>query len=213
MKTIVVNASPRKNWNTAELLKEAKKGAESVGAETEYVDLYDLNFTGCRSCLACKRKGAQPCKCYWKDELSPVLESIFHADALLIGSPIYLGTTTSHFHAITERLDFASLSYNDYACLVEKPISVGIFLTMNMPKEYYVEHVAPHLQTMFDWYKRLGGKFEVSPCCDTLQVKDYSKYDMASFNEAHKKEVREKQFPIDLKEAFRIGAEFSREDA
>ena len=49
MKTIVVNASPRKNWNTAELLKEAKKGAESVGAETEYVDLYDLNFTGCRS--------------------------------------------------------------------------------------------------------------------------------------------------------------------
>lgn len=27
MKTIIINASPRKNWNTAQLLKEAQKGA------------------------------------------------------------------------------------------------------------------------------------------------------------------------------------------
>lgn len=40
MKTIILNGSPRKNWNTALMLKEAKKGAESVGAETEYIDLY-----------------------------------------------------------------------------------------------------------------------------------------------------------------------------
>ncbi len=35
------------------------EAAESVGAETEYIDLYDLSFTGCRSCMACKRKGAE----------------------------------------------------------------------------------------------------------------------------------------------------------
>ena len=49
MKTIVLNGSPRKNWNTATMLKEAQKGAESVGAETEYLDLFDLTYTGCRS--------------------------------------------------------------------------------------------------------------------------------------------------------------------
>ena len=38
MKTIILNGSPRKNWNTALMLKEAQKGAESVGAETEYID-------------------------------------------------------------------------------------------------------------------------------------------------------------------------------
>ena len=59
MKTIILNGSPRKNWNTAQMLKEAQKGAESVGAETEYIDLFDLSYTGCRSCLACKRKGAE----------------------------------------------------------------------------------------------------------------------------------------------------------
>ena len=35
MKTIVLNASPRKNWNTAQLLESAMAGAESTGAEVE----------------------------------------------------------------------------------------------------------------------------------------------------------------------------------
>ena len=39
MKTIILNASPRKNWNTAQLLKSATKGAESAGAEVEYIAL------------------------------------------------------------------------------------------------------------------------------------------------------------------------------
>lgn len=38
MKTIILNASPRKNWNTAQLLKEAQRGAESVGDDVEYID-------------------------------------------------------------------------------------------------------------------------------------------------------------------------------
>ena len=50
---------------------------------------------------------------------------------------------------------------------------------------------------------------EVYACCDTLQVNDYSKFNMASFNEAHKKEMREKQFPKDLENAFTMGARLS----
>ena len=63
MKTIILNGSPRKDWNTALLLKSAQKGAKSAGAETEYIELFDLSYTGCRSCLACKRKGVpEPCR-------------------------------------------------------------------------------------------------------------------------------------------------------
>ena len=40
-KVIAINMSPRKNWNTAKLLKSAVEGAKSVGAEVEYIDLYD----------------------------------------------------------------------------------------------------------------------------------------------------------------------------
>ena len=35
MKAIILNASPRKGWNTAQLLKAARQGAEEAGAETE----------------------------------------------------------------------------------------------------------------------------------------------------------------------------------
>jgi len=46
-KVIIINGSPRKNFNTAKLLKEAQKGAESVDADVEYYNLYDINFKGC----------------------------------------------------------------------------------------------------------------------------------------------------------------------
>ena len=96
MKTIVINASPRKKWNTAEIMQSAQKGAESVGAETEYINLYDIDFKGCRSCLACKLKSKEKCKCYWRDNLSPVIERILAADTLLIGTPIYFEIGRAH---------------------------------------------------------------------------------------------------------------------
>ena len=59
-------------------------------------------------------------------------------------------------------------------------------------------------------FKGLNGSVEVYACCDTLQVTDYSKYNMASFNELHKKEMREKQFPQDLEKAYEIGARLGK---
>lgn len=78
-KTIILNASPRKNWNTAQVLKSAMEGAKSVSAEVKYIDLYDLNFTGCRGCMACKRKDAERCRCYWKDDLTAVISEVYAA--------------------------------------------------------------------------------------------------------------------------------------
>ena len=62
MKTIVINASPRRKFCTAQIMKEAAKGAESVGAEVEYIDLYKLDLHGCMSCLICKKVDQERCK-------------------------------------------------------------------------------------------------------------------------------------------------------
>lgn len=209
MKTILLNGSPRKNWNTALLLKEAQKGAESVGAETEYINLFDLSYTGCRSCLACKRKGAERCRCFWKDDLSPVLDRIFAADALLIGSPIYLGDVTSQVHGLIERLHFCALSYDDYSNYFTGKVNTGIFLTMNASKAFYNLAYRKKAKEIADSFQALNGTVEVYACCDTLQVNDYSKYDMSSFSEEHKRASREKQFPLDLEKAFQLGARLS----
>ncbi len=209
MKTIILNGSPRKNWNTAQLLKSAQKGAESVGAETEYIDLYDLSYSGCRSCLACKRQGAKRCHCFWKDDLSPVIDRVFQSDALIIGSPIYFGDTTSQFHAFLERLRFVILSYDDYSNYFAGKVNVGIVLTMNAPIEIYKSLYEPKLTDQIDLFRALNGKLEVFPCVDTFQVNDYSKYNMAGFSEKHKKQVHKEQFPLDLNHAFQIGASLS----
>lgn len=210
MKTIILNGSPRKNWNTAMLLKEAEKGAREAGFETEYIDLYDLQFTGCRSCMACKRKDGERCKCFWKDDLSSVIDRIFQADSLIIGSPIYLGDITSQVHALIERLHFCALSYDDYSNYFKGKVNVGIILTMNAPKAYFEQSYLGKAKEVEQFFRALNGNVEVYAACDTLQVNDYSKFNMAGFSEDHKKEMREKQFPVDLEEAFRLGKRLAR---
>ena len=207
MKVTIVNASPRKNWNTAQLLKEAAKGAESVGAEVEYVDLYDLKFTACRSCLACKRKGIdEPCKCYWKDELSPLLERIWKSDKLIAGSPIYFSQPTGWFRSFFERLVFPALSYDDGSSLLKGSVDLDVFFTMNVPEDIYRKSYEARLNEYFEPARLLNGTTRLFPIFDTLQVNDYSKYNMAIFSEEHKKERRETVFPNDLKLAFEVGA-------
>lgn len=40
---------------------------------------------------------------------------------------------------------------------------------------------------------------------DTYQFSNYDRYDAATFSEAHKAEVRDNQFPIDLEKAYELG--------
>ena len=212
MKTIIINASPRKNWNTAQLLKEAQRGAESVGAETEYIDIFDLTFTGCRSCLACKRKGAERNKCYWKDDLSPLIEKILAADAVIIGSPIYFGQPTASFRALWERLAFPVLSYDgEPISYYDSKLNVGFIWTMNATPDYYENGLKPVLAVTENTAPMFfHGEVRSYAALDTLQVSDYSKYSMGAFDEQAKKQRHDTQFPIDMQECFRMGADLSK---
>ncbi|MBO6110806.1 MAG: flavodoxin family protein [Methanobrevibacter sp.] len=210
MKTIVINASPRRKWNTAQLMKEAANGAESVGAEVEYIDLYKLDLHGCMSCLICKKMGKERCKCYWNDDMSPLIEKILDADNLIIGSPIYLSEPTSHYRALLERLIFCILSYDNHSSYYKGKVNVALFYTMNAPKDYYETMMKQYLESSAQVFNMLNGEVEIYPVFNTLQVNDYSKYSMAAFDEKNKKLNHEKQFPIDLETAFEIGARLSK---
>lgn len=210
MKTIALNASPRKNWNTAQLLKSAMAGAKSVGADVEYIDLYDLNFAGCRGCMLCKRKGAERCRCYWQDDLLPVIDRVYSADALLIGTPIYLGRPTSQYFAFMERLRFSSLSYDDYSNYFKGHVNVGMFLTMNATKEFYEKLYKEKFEAFANEFKFLNGEVHLYPAYNTLQVDNYSNFNMGSFSEEGKKKAHEECFPADLENAYDLGAKLSQ---
>ena len=110
MKLLAVNGSPRKKWNTAQLLTQVVEGAREAGAEAELVHLVDLKYTGCKSCFACKKIGGLSYgRCVLKDELRPVLDRAHEADVLVLGTPFYICAESAFMRAFEERLWFQYL--------------------------------------------------------------------------------------------------------
>lgn len=210
MRVTAINGSPRKTWNTAQLLREALKGAEAAGAETALIHLYDLAYKGCVSCFGCKRKGAIPCHCYLKDDLSPVLETVLQSDVLLLGSPIYFGNITGEMRSFLERLSFITMSYDDYtAQIFQGHIDSAFFFTMNVGEDDKPRY-EPMMEETVSLLRRLGGRVEKYTAVNTLQFNDYSKYHAAGFNEAEKIAQHMRQFPKDKAAAYEIGLRLAR---
>ena len=208
MKNIIaINCSPRTVWNTATLVREAAKGAEAQGAEVTVIDLYKLEkFTGCISCFGCKLPDNLG-KCICKDGLAPVLEAIHNADGLIIGSPNYLGDMTAGFRALYERLIFQSLTYKtEFRSYNEKQIPVLMITTSNASEEYYSQIGYDEMLKRYQGtLSTFVGPTKILISSNTLQVKDYSRYNWTMFDPEHKKERHETVFPEDKKKAFTLG--------
>lgn len=202
---VLVNAGPRKGWNTDTLLTEAGRGAESAGASVERFDLYRLErFTGCVSCFGCKRERNKG-RCVVKDGLTPVLDAIRASDGVIIGSPNYLGELSASFRALYERLIFQSLTYNlETPCCNARPVPVLLIMTSNAPDTMYRDLLRGYQQTL----SRFVGPAEVFVSGDTLQLRDYGKTDWpwTLFDPEAKRVRHETVFPREREKAFELGA-------
>ena len=199
MKTIVINADPKRKGICAQLMKQALNGAESVDAEVEYVDLYKIDLSGCRICLICKQD-EETCKCYWRDEISPLIERILDADCLLIGAPIFFSNPSSHYMALLERLIYCMVSYKTGNKFKGK-VNVGLFYTINYPMGYFEKSIRPHLKQSEDVLKMLNGDVVIDV------FSNISKNDISKGSDIV--EVKEKQLLNDLDKIFDIAADLS----
>jgi len=209
MKLIAINGSPRKHGNTGTLLKKAFDGSQEAGAETELINLYDLNYKGCTSCFECKLKNSKIAGgvCAMRDDLTPVLERVLSCHAIILGSPIYMGNVTGEMRSFMERLIFPSDTYNkDKPLAFVGKVSSGFIYTMNKSKsEAELKNYPMLFKLNQKDLEKLNGSSEFYTACDTYQFSDYSKYDVSKFNEVHKTKVKETQFPQDCKIAFEMG--------
>ncbi|PAV11199.1 flavodoxin [Methanosarcina spelaei] len=211
MKVIAINGSPRKKWNTATLLEKALEGANSEGAEVELIHLYDFNFKGCTSCFSCKLKGGKSYgKCAMEDELTPVLEKLKDVDAVILGSPIYLGNSTGEMRSFMERYVFPYLTYsNNLPSLYPKNTPVGFIYTMGVKEEYFdMLGLRKTIELNENFTKRIFGYSESLYSTDTYQFDDYSKYVADRFDPEEKAKRRKEVFPHDCKKAFEMGVRF-----
>ena len=207
-KIIIIDGGPRKNFNTASMLEIFAEGASSVGGDIEVktVRLYGLDYKGCMSCMACKIKGKASNVCKFKDALTPVLEEIAQADGLVLGSPIYFGQITGLMQAFLERLAFPWLSYNDYSMTAPKKMPVVLMETMNgLPDRNNSQGYGP----MEYCISAALGQPKHVIAYNTYQVKNYDRFELASFSEEAKRKYREEHWAQDLQRAFDAGVEMA----
>jgi multimeric flavodoxin WrbA len=214
MKIIAINGSPRKTWNTATLLNKVLEGASSQGAESELIHLYDLNYKGCISCFACKTKdGKNYGRCPVPDDLMEIFRKVEEADAVILGSPIYLGRVTGEMAAFLDRFLFQYSTYtNPPQSLFPKRIHAGFIYTMNATEEQ-AKAIGYDNQLMINenMLRRIFGNGETLSSFDTYQFKDYSKVVATRFDLEQKTKRRDEIFPNDCKTAFQMGVKFATE--
>jgi len=201
---IGINGSPRKNWNTWQMVESALKGAADAGADTKMYHLHDLDFKGCSSCFGCLLLGGPSHgRCAMRDDLTQVLDDILAADAVILGSPVYFGDVTAGMRALCERLWFAGMAYDkNHNLLYPRRIPVKIIFTTNAPEEFFHTSLNADFLRLMNW---LIGPAELIEANATLQFDDYSKYDAAMFDVEERRKRREEVFPSDLRRAYEMG--------
>lgn len=202
-KAIGINGSPRKNKNSAIMLEHALQGAAAKGAETELINLVDLNFSGCKSCFACKLlNGKSFGRCALRDDLTDVLDKILNADAVIIATPIYFGDVPGMVRNLFERIWFPALLYKaDGSIAYTKRVKIGLIYTMGMPDlTYYQNLVNSHLRTFGNFL----GETSMVSTHETLQYDNYDLY-VGDYKLDLKRQIHAEVFPQDCKNAYAMG--------
>ena len=70
------------------------------GAETQTWHFGDLDISPCKGCLGCVQGG----KCVVNDDMQKLYNALEEADALVLGSPVYMGQMSAQAKIFTDRL-------------------------------------------------------------------------------------------------------------
>ena len=209
MEIFIINGSPRKEGNTARLCRSFEKGVTDSGlVKIRWVNLYELDYVGCKSCFACKRLGSKSLgKCAVHDDLCELLPAIYQCDGLVLASPIYFSDITGQMKSFLERLLFPLTTYEaGYKTLTQKRFPVQTIYTMNVTEN---EATAFHYPELFERVEQFVAHVFTTPkrlvAYNTYQFKDYRQYKVEVFSEKEKSAWRDTQFPQDQQIAYEAG--------
>jgi multimeric flavodoxin WrbA len=125
LQVLGIHGSPRGvKSRTRTLVQWVLAGAESVGADTELVDLTSLRIESCTACESCSLTG----QCVYNDDFLLLFERMAAADGIVLGSPVYIDNVTGQMKVFIDRLADA-IHYQTlagkYGCAVTTTWSSG----------------------------------------------------------------------------------------
>jgi multimeric flavodoxin WrbA len=135
MKILAICSSPRRNGNSATLLRESIRGAKEHGADVEEIFLLDNNIQHCQGCFSCMAKG----KCPIPDDFESIKAKMLAADGIMIAAPTYGQYYNSIYKTFSDRIGM----YNVYTSMMAGKyfagISAGAVLGSNKVAKLLVE--------------------------------------------------------------------------
>ena len=83
---LALHLSPRKNGNSAIMMKEFLRGARDAGAGATEFYIADLNIKSCRGCSACEKTG----ECVIKDDdMRELIPYLAKAPMIVVATPLF----------------------------------------------------------------------------------------------------------------------------
>ena len=107
MKVVAFNGSPRKEGNTAALIKHVLAELEKEGIETETVQVGGKSIHGCTACAKCFENKDKKCVID-KDIVNDCIEKMLEADGIILASPTYFADLTPELKALIDRAGFVA---------------------------------------------------------------------------------------------------------
>lgn len=99
LRVLGISTSPRLRGNSDLLLREALAGAESAGAEVEYLRVCDLKIAPCVECNACYKTG----RCRVEDDYQMVFHKLLESDRLIFATPVFFMAVCAQAKTLIDR--------------------------------------------------------------------------------------------------------------
>ncbi|MCK8115509.1 flavodoxin family protein [Anaerosoma tenue] len=107
MKVVAIAGSPRKNGNTARMLRRVLASLEAEGVETELIELAGKKAQGCTACLKCRERKDR--RCHGRnDAINECIAKVDEADGVIVGSPVYFADISAETKALIDRLGYVA---------------------------------------------------------------------------------------------------------
>jgi len=110
MKCCILAGSPRKNGNTAALLKPFTEELVNNDVECELVQLYAQDIRPCIACRCCQKDWSK-FGCQHEDDGQLLFDKIMGSDVLVLASPIYSWYCTPPMKALLDRMVYGMNKY------------------------------------------------------------------------------------------------------
>jgi len=191
MKVLGISASPRVKGNSDLLLRQALAGAESTGADVEYIRLSDYKIAPCIECNSCYTTGT----CTIQDDYQQLLANMLDTGRLIFATPIFFMAVCAQAKTFIDRCQ----------CLwAQKYVLKKELITTECDRRAMVIAVGgSKSKKQFD-----SIRLTMSSFFDALQMHYVSNLFINKVNALGEIE----KHPSALKEAFRLGKELTTAD-